>query len=64
MGARRMQLLLDLDLEEEPVSGRVGLADAEPRSFIGYAALIATLQAIRSEEAEVAGAHPPAEDSS
>jgi hypothetical protein len=49
MGARRMHLLLELDLDSEPVSGEVGLVGAEQHSFTGYANLIATLQSIRTD---------------
>ena len=46
-----MHLHLDLDLDAEPVCGQVGLIDAPARQFMGYAALIATLQSIRAEHA-------------
>jgi hypothetical protein len=45
-----MHLLLDLDPDSEPVRGQVGPADAAPRSFVGYAELIATLESIRAGE--------------
>jgi hypothetical protein len=59
-----MQLRLELDLDGEPVSGQVGLSHAEPRDFIGYAALIATLHSIRAEESECARGAAPVEGSS
>jgi hypothetical protein len=48
-------------VDAEPISGQVGLIDAQPQQFTGYASPIATLQSIR---AELAGAAPalPAED--
>jgi hypothetical protein len=49
MGDRRLRLQLVLDLDSEPVCGHVGLADAQPHGFTGYASLIATLQLIRAE---------------
>jgi hypothetical protein len=64
MGDRRMQLRLELDVEGEPVSGEVWLADAEPLGFTGYAGLIATLQAIRSGESGGVRAASPVEGSS
>jgi hypothetical protein len=41
---------LDPDLVEDPVSGRTAQDGGEPRRFVGYAGLIASLQAIRSGE--------------
>ncbi|HUO70597.1 MAG TPA: hypothetical protein VMU39_07455 [Solirubrobacteraceae bacterium] len=52
MGDRRMHLHLDLDVDGEPVSGQVGLVDAQPHEFTGYASLIATLESIRAEQEE------------
>jgi hypothetical protein len=45
-----MHLLLDLDPSSDPVSGWIGLAGTAPRSFVGYANLIATLESIRAGE--------------
>ena len=61
MEDRRMHLHLDLDVDAEPISGQVGLIDAQPHQFTGYASLIATLQSIRIEQAGAAPALP-AED--
>jgi hypothetical protein len=44
----RLRLHLDLERDGEPVSGHVGLADADSLPFTGYADLIAKLQAIRA----------------
>ena len=60
MGDRRMHLRLDLDVDAEPICGQVGLIDAQPHQFTGYASLIATLQSIRAEEAD--GRPVPAAD--
>lgn len=47
-----MHLLLDLDPDSHPVCGHVGLADAVPRSFTGYAELIGAVESIRTGESE------------
>jgi hypothetical protein len=52
MSARYTLMRLELALDEDPVSGLVGIAGDEPRSFIGYAGLVAALQSIRSAEPE------------
>ena len=50
MSARYTLMRLELALDEEPLSGLVAVAGGEPRSFIGYAGLVAALQSIRSAE--------------
>jgi hypothetical protein len=57
-----MHLLLDLDPSSDPVTGRVGPVGSMPRSFTGYASLIATLESIRTgEDVELtAGTEEPA----
>ena len=49
MADRRLHLQLEVDLDGEPICGKVGLADAPPHGFTGYASLIATLQSLRAE---------------
>jgi hypothetical protein len=53
-----MHLLLDLDRDREPVRGQVGPAEGAPRSFVGYAELIATLESIRAGEPAGHGVAP------
>ena len=50
MGTRTAHLHLDLDLDAEPISGRLALEGAEPLSFTGYTGLIAALESIRAGE--------------
>jgi hypothetical protein len=50
MGTRTAHLHLDLDLEAEPISGRISLEDGEPLPFVGYTGLISALEAIRAGE--------------
>jgi hypothetical protein len=45
-----MHLRLDLDPDSDPVSGQLSLAGSVPRSFTGYADLIATLESIRKDK--------------
>jgi hypothetical protein len=45
-----MHLLLDLDPSSDPVSGWIGLAGSTPRTFIGYANLIAAVESLRAGE--------------
>jgi hypothetical protein len=52
MEARTAHLRLDLDLDAEPISGRVGIEGAEPVAFTGYTGLIAALESIRAGERE------------
>jgi hypothetical protein len=56
-----MHLDLDLDLDAEPVTGHVGRDGGEPRSFTGYASLIAAVESIRrgdpSPDPPLAAAH-------
>lgn len=52
MGTRTAHLQLDLDLEAEPISGRILAEDAEPLPFTGYTGLIAALETIRAGEPE------------
>jgi hypothetical protein len=52
MEARTAHLRLDLDLDVEPISGRVAVDGAEPVAFTGYTGLIAALESIRAGERE------------
>jgi len=52
MGTGVAHLRLDLDLDSEPISGRVGLDGADPVAFTGYTGLIAALESIRAGERE------------
>jgi hypothetical protein len=54
MGTRTAHLHLDIDLDAEPISGRLALEDAEPLPFTGYTGLIAALEAIRAGEPQKA----------
>ena len=56
-----MHLVLDLDPDSEPVRGQVGPANAAPRSFTGYADLIATLESIRAGESAARAVSPQKE---
>jgi hypothetical protein len=47
VNAERTRLDLDLDLAGEPIVGELTPRGGAPRSFIGYAGLIATVEAIR-----------------
>jgi hypothetical protein len=55
METRPTQLLLELDGDLEPVTGRIGPVGGERRPFTGYASLIAAIQSIRSGELEPGG---------
>jgi hypothetical protein len=52
MGTRTAHLQLDLDLDAEPISGRVAVDGDEPVAFTGYTGLIAALESIRAGERE------------
>jgi hypothetical protein len=52
MGTRTAQLQLHLDLDVDPISGRIAAEDAEPIAFTGYTGLISALEAIRAGEHE------------
>ena len=52
MDTRTAHLRLDLDLDAEPISGRVGVDGDEPVAFTGYTGLIAALESIRAGEPE------------
>jgi hypothetical protein len=52
MGSGVAHLRLDLELDAEPISGRVGVDGAEPVAFTGYTGLIAALESIRAGERE------------
>jgi hypothetical protein len=55
------QLLLELDGDLEPVTGRIGPVGGERRPFTGYASLIAAIQSIRSGESGPDQARAPAQ---
>jgi hypothetical protein len=52
MGTRTAHLLLDVELDAEPISGRVAVGGEEPVAFTGYTGLIAALESIRAGEPE------------
>ena len=52
MSQRHAHLALDLDLEAQPVSGRIEPEGAAPLSFTGYASLIAALEELRTGSRE------------
>jgi hypothetical protein len=52
MGTRTAHLRLDLDLDDEPISGRIAIEGAEPLAFTGYTGLIAALESIRAGDLE------------
>jgi hypothetical protein len=52
VGTRTAHLQLDLDLDDEPISGRIAVDGDEPVAFTGYTGLIATLESIREGELE------------
>jgi hypothetical protein len=54
MGTRTAHLQLDLDLDAEPISGRIAVEGAEPLAFTGYTGLIAALESIRAGDPEKA----------
>jgi hypothetical protein len=52
MGTRTARVQLDLDLDAEPISGRLAVDGDEPLVFTGYTGLIAALESIRAGEPE------------
>jgi hypothetical protein len=52
MGTRTAHLRLELDLDDEPISGRIAIDGDEPLAFTGYTGLIAALESIRAGEPE------------
>ena len=46
----RTRITLDLQLSGNPVEGELAFEDSEPRSFTGYAGLIAALETFRSAQ--------------
>jgi hypothetical protein len=52
MEARTAHLRLELELDTEPIGGRVAIDGAEPVTFTGYTGLIAALESIRAGERE------------
>jgi hypothetical protein len=52
MEGRTAHLRLDLDLDAEPISGRIAVDGAEAVAFTGYTGLIAALESIRAGERE------------
>jgi hypothetical protein len=49
----RLQLLLDLDEDSNPISGCVRAGDGSVRPFVGYAELVAELEALRGPPVHV-----------
>jgi hypothetical protein len=60
----RIDLDLIFDLDEAHVSGTVAVDRGEPRGFTGYAALIAVIQSIRTEESDRAQSLSPVDGTS
>jgi hypothetical protein len=52
MDTRTAHLRLDLDLDAEPIGGRIAVDGDEPVAFTGYTGLIAALESIRAGETE------------
>jgi hypothetical protein len=52
MEARTAHLRVDLDLDAEPITGRVAVDGDEPLAFTGYTGLIAALESIRAGDRE------------